>query len=109
MRPHYFGLWLRNRNRPRRRTGSGRVRERFEAVEMPLNRTNQSQKARQRVLVWVLMLPDFLDRFDSAGATKVHQPNAFLRARLRLRGGRGLLGRAGDAEAHEEEAKAFAQ
>jgi len=33
------------------------VRERFEAVEMPLNRTNQSQNARHRVLAWVLIVP----------------------------------------------------
>jgi hypothetical protein len=39
-----------NKNRPRRLTGSRRVRERFEAVEMPLKRTNQSQKARHGFL-----------------------------------------------------------
>src|ERR1700719_2071691 len=38
----------RNRKRPRRRTGSGRVRERLEAVEIPLNRTNQSQNLRNK-------------------------------------------------------------
>lgn len=40
---------------PRRRTGSRRVRERFEAVEIPLNRTNQSQNARQPFLVSLLI------------------------------------------------------
>src|SRR3954470_11956574 len=35
--------------------GIGAGAERFEAVEIPLKRTNQSQKARQRVLVWVVM------------------------------------------------------
>ena len=45
----------RKRKRPRRWTGSGRVRERLEAVEIPLKRTNQSQKARQRLFVSVLI------------------------------------------------------
>jgi len=53
----YFDLLLRKRNKPRRRTGSRRVRERFEAVEIPLKRTNQSQNARQRLLVSVVMIP----------------------------------------------------
>src|SRR5215469_14523951 len=44
----------RKRNRPLRWTGSGRVRERFEAVEIPLKRTNQSQKARQALLLFLI-------------------------------------------------------
>ena len=47
----YRDLPERKRKRPRRRTGSGRVRERLDAVEIPLKRTNQSQKARQTLLV----------------------------------------------------------
>jgi hypothetical protein len=64
-------LLLRKRKRPRRRTGSGRVRERLEAVEMPLKRTNQSQKACQRDLVWVLINACLFDRLDSSALGKV--------------------------------------
>lgn len=39
---------LRKRKRPRPTTGTLRVRDRLEAVEMPLKRTNQSRNARQR-------------------------------------------------------------
>ncbi|HEX7730461.1 MAG TPA: hypothetical protein VF392_15640 [Terracidiphilus sp.] len=41
----------RNKNSPRERIGSLRVRDKFDAVEMPLNSTNQSQKARQALLL----------------------------------------------------------
>ena len=50
LEPIYRDLPERKRNRPRRRTGSGRVRERFEALEIPLNSTNQSQKDLQKLL-----------------------------------------------------------
>jgi hypothetical protein len=60
-------LLLRKRKRPRRRTGSRRVRERFEAVEIPLKSTNQSQNARQPVLV---LLPIF-DLLDTGKGKKV--------------------------------------
>ncbi len=41
----YLGWVLRKRKRPRVCTGSRRVRERLEAVEIPLKRTKKSQKA----------------------------------------------------------------
>ena len=41
---------LRKRKMPRCWTGSRRVREIFEAVEMPVKRTNQSQNARKNPL-----------------------------------------------------------
>jgi len=48
--PIYRDLPGRKRKIPRRRTGSGRVRERLDAVEIPLNSTNQSQNACHRFL-----------------------------------------------------------
>lgn len=39
---------LRKRNKPRPRTGVLRVRERFEAVEIPLKRTKKSRNARKK-------------------------------------------------------------
>ena len=41
-------LLLRKRKSPRLCTGSGRVRDRFEAVEIPLKRTKKSQNARRK-------------------------------------------------------------
>lgn len=46
----HFVPFERKRNRPRLRTGFLRVRDRFRAVEMPLNRTKKSQNARIRSL-----------------------------------------------------------
>lgn len=48
---------LRKRKSPRRRTGSRRVRERFELVEIPLKRTNQSQNVRQRLELLFILIP----------------------------------------------------
>jgi hypothetical protein len=48
------GLWcfsgFRNRKSPRPTTGVLRVRDRFDTVEIPLNRMNQSKNARQKLL-----------------------------------------------------------
>ena len=41
-------MLLRKRKSPRVCTGSGRVRDRFEAVEIPLKRTKKSQNARRK-------------------------------------------------------------
>jgi hypothetical protein len=44
----YLGVRLRNRKKPRRRTGRVCVRERFEAVDTPLKRMKKSRNARKR-------------------------------------------------------------
>lgn len=57
---------------PRRRTGSRRVRERFDAVEIPLNSTNQSQNARQRLLDSLIETLASSLAFDSLALGRVH-------------------------------------
>jgi hypothetical protein len=47
---------LRKRKSPRLLTGRGWVRERLEAVEMPLNRTKKSQKARKRFVLFLAVM-----------------------------------------------------
>ncbi len=106
----YLRLDFRKRNRPRCCTGSGRVRERFEAVEIPLKRTNQSQNARKSPLFddCGIAEPDLavllLDNAKQSCGSGLWWSGGFGR-----RLSRGLLRWARDAEAHEEEAEAFAK
>ena len=50
----YLPAGLRNRKSPRLRTGRGCVRDRLEAVEIPLKRTKKSQNARIKFLLFLV-------------------------------------------------------
>lgn len=89
------------------------MRERFEAVEIPLNRTNQSQNARNKPFfagsaifaTSAMISPNKLD-------SEIDLPDSGFsigsRFGSRLSGGCRLLDGAGDAETHQQEAEAFA-
>ena len=127
--PRLYPPAFRNRNSPRRRTGLPCVRDRFDAVEIPLKRTRKSQKARRIPFLSPISImgKDLAAKPQSRNAIRFIG-SAICAAGFRMiqfacrmdlpRGvllGRGLLcrprllRRAGDAKAHQQESKPLAQ
>ena len=115
---------LRNRNSPRPRTGEFRVRDRFDAVEMPLKSTKKSKKARQKPLLSAIAPPVTCTNWihgrgcamrfvhGNSHASVGRRRQGHLHSGLRLCLGLGwhdFLVRTGHAHAHEQEAESLSQ